>query len=326
MEGATEMRYNSHTETFYVVEIYQSEIEILNFSGNLRPIVEVSPSPAYGASPLMVDFNTAGTYDPDGDPLSYEWYFGDGTSSDLPNPGHLFEAPDDQPFSFTVDLFVSDTADNMVHRQILVSLNNTPPQVDITSIEDDELYRMEVPTYFTLEADVYDAEQSSLDLQYSWEVNLHHNFHFHGVKEENTATSDFLLNPVGCEDLNVYYFSVSLQVTDPEGLIGYDEVNLYPDCNGILPAILAFEESVLYPNPNQGIFSLGFDPEKWQEKTIDISVFDLQGKRILLETVITDAYMRKIDFNLNSLPSGMYTILAEGPDFKESHKLMISKD
>lgn len=325
MEGATEMRFNPHDETYYVVEIYQSEIETLNFSGNLRPIVEVSPSPAYGTSPLVVEFSTDGTYDPDGDPLTYSWDFGDGDSSDQPNPTHTFESPDDQPFTFTTILTVTDTADNVVQREILVSLNNSPPQVDITSIAEDELYRMEVPTFYELEAAIHDAEHGSGELQYRWDVFLHHNFHYHAVNNDESESSEFVLNPVGCEDLNVYYFRVSIEVTDPEGLTGYDEVYLYPDCEGLLPALLNFSEATLYPNPNSGLFSIGFETEKWKEKEIEFSIFDMQGKRVMQQSILIDAYMRKVDFDLSTLPSGLYTVVAEGPDFKETNKLLITK-
>ena len=39
-----------------------------------------------GLEPLTVHFSSAGSRDPDGDPLSYQWTFGDGTTSTEANP------------------------------------------------------------------------------------------------------------------------------------------------------------------------------------------------------------------------------------------------
>lgn len=60
-------------------------------AGNLPPTAAASATPMFGASPLTVQFSSAGSLDPENLPLTYEWDFGDGGSkSTLPNPVHTY--------------------------------------------------------------------------------------------------------------------------------------------------------------------------------------------------------------------------------------------
>ncbi len=77
--------------------------------GNRAPVVQASADPTAGLPPLSVDFSSAGTYDPDGDPLSYLWEFGDGATSTDPNPSHEYtSAPSASPPSDTVGHWTFD--------------------------------------------------------------------------------------------------------------------------------------------------------------------------------------------------------------------------
>ena len=46
---------------------------------NLAPIVVLTADPTAGTVPLVVEFSSAGSTDPDGTIVSYEWNFGDGS-------------------------------------------------------------------------------------------------------------------------------------------------------------------------------------------------------------------------------------------------------
>ena len=59
------------------------------------PVAVVTQSaPVTGLAPLTVNFSSAGSYDPEGTALTYDWDFGDGsTASTLANPSHVYNTP-----------------------------------------------------------------------------------------------------------------------------------------------------------------------------------------------------------------------------------------
>jgi glucose/arabinose dehydrogenase len=62
-------------------------------SGNRNPTAIAAANPQAGYPPLFVQFSSAGTYDVDGNPLTYDWNFGDGSPhSTAPNPTHTYNA------------------------------------------------------------------------------------------------------------------------------------------------------------------------------------------------------------------------------------------
>jgi|GEM_PF-1076842 len=73
---------------------------------NQPPDAVASASPTSGAVPLTVDFSSAGSSDPDGSIVSYEWDFGDGNMSTLENPQHIYSSAG----TYTAQLTVTDNA------------------------------------------------------------------------------------------------------------------------------------------------------------------------------------------------------------------------
>ena len=61
------------------------------FETNRAPIASLAASPQEGYRPLEVDFDASGSIDPDGDPLTYRWSFGDGTTGSGAQPAHTYE-------------------------------------------------------------------------------------------------------------------------------------------------------------------------------------------------------------------------------------------
>ncbi len=59
-------------------------------SGNQPPIAVAAATPQNGLAPLSVSFSRAGSSDPENQPLSYLWTFGDGTQSTQPDPVHVY--------------------------------------------------------------------------------------------------------------------------------------------------------------------------------------------------------------------------------------------
>ncbi len=205
-------------------------------AGNLPPVAVASQDVQYGPADLSVQFTGDQSSDPNDDPLTYDWDFGDGNGSTQANPSHTFTAPPATPTTYTVTLTVDDGTDQN-STQLLVSVNNTPPTVDITSIPGGYFYSMQgTGEVFPLAASISDAEQGS-GWTCEWERALYHNEHTHPepVITDCTTSESTVFSPVGC-DGNVYFFRVALRVTDSHGLVGEDIVDSYPDCPNVPPS------------------------------------------------------------------------------------------
>lgn len=72
-------------------------------AGDTPPVAKASAFPLVGVPPLDVQFSSAGTYDLDGDPIIYNWLFGDGQGSTAPDPSHVYAATGDYLAVLTVD-------------------------------------------------------------------------------------------------------------------------------------------------------------------------------------------------------------------------------
>ena len=76
-------------------------------AGNQAPTAVTSNSaPLTGPGPLTVNFSSAGSSDPDGTVASYNWNFGDGTSSTIANPSHTYSTLG----TYTATLKVTDNS------------------------------------------------------------------------------------------------------------------------------------------------------------------------------------------------------------------------
>ena len=233
-------------DLFYIR--YGSEVRRIRYApgGNLAPVALVDAEISYGATPLTVHFHGDASTDPNGDALTYLWDFGDGspTSAEI-NPEHTFTAPAGVPTQYDVTLTVSDPEGLTGSATWVVSLENTPPAVAITSPVDYSVYSMTEESVIDLTADVTDAEHSGAELTCEWQTFLHHNSHNHPEPIDTACTTTATISPAGC-DGQTYYYRVRLTVTDAAGLSASDEVRIYPDCaTNEIP--LAVDDTVALP-------------------------------------------------------------------------------
>jgi PKD repeat protein len=72
--------------------------------GNQAPVVAADGNPKSGLMPLSVVFSSVGTSDPEGATLTYNWNFGDNSTSTAANPVHIYQ----NAGSYLAQLVVSD--------------------------------------------------------------------------------------------------------------------------------------------------------------------------------------------------------------------------
>ncbi|HQZ42354.1 MAG TPA: PKD domain-containing protein, partial [Flavobacteriales bacterium] len=205
---------------------------------NLPPVAVATQNVSYGSGPLAVQFNGIASTDPENGALTYLWNFGDGQTSTSANPSHTFTSPVGVVTTRTVTLTVTDNINQSASVQLVVSVNNTPPTVNITSIPVNAFYPVGVDTTWTLEADVSDVEHGPAQLTYGWVTTLHHNTHSHTEPSDPAVVSSTLVSGVGCGHVETFYYEVSLTVTDAGGLATTQTRQLQPRCYAIPPTAM----------------------------------------------------------------------------------------
>lgn len=207
----------------------EGEIHRITYGGNPPPKAILEANTFYGPSPLTVQFDGSSSFDEQQPIIAYEWDFGNGQTSSAIAPTITFETESKDPESFQVTLTVTDSLGASSTVSKIVSLNNTPPQVRITSFADSALYPIDRTTLLSLEADVLDAEHPDDQLLYAWKTYLHHNDHFHPEPTDYEHLSFTLISPLGCTN-ELYWYRIELTVTDPAGLSTMDSRTIHPYC------------------------------------------------------------------------------------------------
>ena len=237
--GVTE---NPLDGSIVIVDIGDNTIKKVVYGGNQPPVAVLSSDVSFGLSSLTVNF-TSSSYDPDGSITNYNWDFGDPTSgasntSNATNPTHIFTTSNTAPKKYIVILTVTDNMGATKSDSLIISVNNTPPVVNITSPEKNSLYTLGSDTAYALIATVSDAEHSPEQLFYKWQTSLRHNFHQHAEPVDTNKISSAVISRIGCNG-DTYYWFVKLTVTDAAGLSTIDSSKIFPNCSGNpLPVLL----------------------------------------------------------------------------------------
>jgi len=134
-----------------------------------------------------------------------------------------------QPVRRDVTLTVRDPSNGTGSTTAIVSLNNTPPNVAITSPIDGSLYALGPLALIPLNAAISDAEHSGAQLACEWQTALHHDKHSHPEPIDPNCATSTVITPEGCDGAE-YHFEIHLTVTDAAGLATTAEAHIYPDC------------------------------------------------------------------------------------------------
>jgi len=308
----------------YVTSIFPPEIKRICFGGNLKPVISVNPEIVFGIGELEISFDASQSYDPEGEELSFSWDFGDGVSGSGPEISHTYLPDSDQTENFHTRLVVTDTEGAFSEQIIPVSLNNTPPIAEITSIDDGELYAVDSPTLMNLTAQATDAESGPTILDYDWQLLLHHNTHFHYLEEIEGNNQSFLLSPTGCSENENYWYEFVLTVTDSGGLFDRDSVEVFPDCEGTLEPPEFDDPIILYPNPVTGN-RLNILSSDNLGSEVKFEIYSSIGQFISGGNILINGQRRFFHVNLPNLVQGVYTIKLAFKGEEHTYRFVITK-
>ena len=192
---------------------------------NRSPQAVASADVLSGQPPLTVHFSSAGSADPDGDAVSYNWNFGDGTAnSSAANPTHQYTAPG----SYTATLTVSDgQASPGPGIDTLNVAVGHPPVVTIDAPVDGATFR--AGDTIPLSGSATDLEDGPIaTAQLHWKVVFHHADHIHPFIDDLPGTAEnFDTTTSGETDPDVAY-EVILSATDSNGLTGTASAVIVP--------------------------------------------------------------------------------------------------
>ena len=237
------------TGDLYALSLTTSQVVRIGYGANLTPVAVAAGAPTLGPAPLSVDFTGSASHDPDGDALTFDWDFGDGTPhSSLPDPSHQYALDG----LYDAVLTVSDPLGLLSQDVVPIAVGNGPPTATILSPASGSLYAP--PQTLLLVGSGSDPEGSALE--YAWSVDLHHDTHVHpGVMQATGSEASFPID-MSHEDGALVYYRVNLTVTDPGALGGSAHAWVYPEigvrdvAGTALP--IARMDSLVPPNPTGG--------------------------------------------------------------------------
>lgn len=304
------MALNPFDDCIYITSLFPSFIKRICFGGNLKPVVLCTPDTIWGSSVKTVDFDATASYDPEGDDLLFSWDFGDGISGVGPIVSHTYYSTGQDIESFTATVTARDPEGAEGRASVLISLNNTPPQVKIISIDEGHLYSTQHPSVFDLFLSVSDAEEKAKNLKFRWEYLLHHNEHFHLLDEYDFMNGTAVVIPTGCGEDDNYWYEFNVEVTDKGGLTASDSKMIYPDCEETL-TMSTSHVYTLFPNPAIDVLTIRSTGPLDQQ--IEYCIYNTIGERIQKENVILFNDSRNFKLHISSLHNGVYVIeLSDG--------------
>jgi cytochrome c len=161
---------------------------------NRSPVAVAAVTPNNGAAPLLVQFSSAGSYDPDPDgPLTYEWsFFSDGfVNSTNANPSFTYTSNG----NYSAQLKVSDVEGNVGYASVAITAGNHAPTVQINWPPNGGVFDWGKP--FAFQGQAYDFEDGATTngsiacAGLAWDLNTGHNDHSHGDSHADACEGFF---------------------------------------------------------------------------------------------------------------------------------------
>ncbi len=154
--------------------------------------------------------------DPDGNPLTYDWDFGDGAPhGNTPTPLHVYNTP----AVYTATLTVRDNVGASGSTTVRIDAGNTAPVPTIVSPAASTRFR--VGQAMTLQGQAADLQDGTLaDSRFTWTVIRHHDTHTHPFLPPTTGNNIVfnMPSPEGFLAAGNSYLEIQLTATDLGGL------------------------------------------------------------------------------------------------------------
>lgn len=207
-------------------------IDYTGIDTNKPPQVTLNTNKISGPLPLTIDFSSEGTFDLDGDALSYSWDFqSDGiVDSNDQNPTFTYTTKG----TFTAILRVTDSQGETVAKSVLIYPGNTassfvvnaPVDGGMFSWEDDVVYDFDVID----QEDGTTADNSISCDDVGFVPAFGHLSHSHDGLTINQCNGVFNLAPTGhdAQGQDNIYYQFKFTYTDDDGLTTFDQVTIYP--------------------------------------------------------------------------------------------------
>jgi hypothetical protein len=197
--------------------------------GNRSPSAHVAASPESGLAPLNVTLSADGSADPDGDPLTFTWDFGDGSPAVAGQTvNHTFTATG----VYVARVVVEDGRGGSATAATRVFVGE-PPAVSIAApLEGKRFGPGEVIAFSGGALDPETGEVASDRLV--WVIKLHHHpetdpqHHTHPYLGPVFGASGTVQMPSALHAPDIF-FRFTLTATDPDGLPASTFVDVYPD-------------------------------------------------------------------------------------------------
>ncbi|MDP9865314.1 MULTISPECIES: ThuA domain-containing protein [Streptosporangium] len=194
-------------------------------SGSRSPVAKASGTPTSGKAPLQVQFSSAGSADPDGDPFTYAWDFtGDGTTdSTAAGPSFTYTANG----TFTAKLTITDSSGKSGSATVPITVGNTAPVVTFGSPPNGGVISFGDSVGYTVT--VTDPEDGTIDCSKVVVVTaLGHDTHSHDTGQFTGCSGTVSTTASGHDaDANTYYV-LTATYTDKGGLAASANLILQP--------------------------------------------------------------------------------------------------
>jgi len=275
---------------------FQSNIKNTGLSNYIK--ADFGASPISGGIPLTVQFSDNSF----GKITSWFWNFGDGDTSTIQNPVHIYNYADS--FSVSLKITCNELTDTKILENYIIVFE--PPIANFVADS----------TVGTVPFTVNFSDSSSGNISnWLWDfgdgTSSTSQNPSHTYESADTFSISLIVSGLGGADTvsRANYISV----TDPTYIVS-DENNI-PKAYNLYP---------VYPNPFNPVTNIKFDIPKNNLATIKI--YNVSGqlvKQLLNKNKNAGSY--RITFDASGLPSGMYFIKFESHNYREIKKCLLMK-